>query len=272
MQESKLLGTLLPSSPDFLPIIQQIREKFQLPEISPGDDPIEEILLDDEPVSLEDFRQEIKAFVEKADDHLPPEISKILMQAKAFVGVPLDTNAIECLKDEYKKAFQDFYKLAQGMGIFAIKILDQFDSNFADMLYIYILTGESQESPSDWISKVVTASAMGEPVVIAAATQFADTEEIIRQFRKESRKTFGGNRPKVTDKVVSTGYYMQLQRAGKPWSYIVEQFIEINKFSLPRDRNSEQFKKTWNMYSKRLRKRIERSEKILSILVSDKKP
>jgi len=41
MKESKLLGTLLPSHPDLIPIIQAIREKYNLPEISPDDDPIQ---------------------------------------------------------------------------------------------------------------------------------------------------------------------------------------------------------------------------------------
>ncbi len=43
MQESKLLGTLLPSSPDFLPIVRQMREKYGLPEIDRDDDPITEL-------------------------------------------------------------------------------------------------------------------------------------------------------------------------------------------------------------------------------------
>jgi len=40
MQESKLLGKLLPTSPDFLPIVQQLRDKYGLPELAPDDDPI----------------------------------------------------------------------------------------------------------------------------------------------------------------------------------------------------------------------------------------
>ena len=60
MQKSKLISTLLPSSPDFQPIIQAIREKYELPEVNPEDDLIEEIFLNDEPVTLEDFRKDIK--------------------------------------------------------------------------------------------------------------------------------------------------------------------------------------------------------------------
>jgi len=45
MQESKLPGTLLPSSPDFLPIVRELRENSGLTEVSLDDDPIEERFL-----------------------------------------------------------------------------------------------------------------------------------------------------------------------------------------------------------------------------------
>jgi hypothetical protein len=37
MKETKLLGKLLPSHPDILPILVEIREKYHIPEISPID-------------------------------------------------------------------------------------------------------------------------------------------------------------------------------------------------------------------------------------------
>lgn len=61
MKESQLLGTLLPVIPDFLSIEQAIREKYNLPDISPEDDPITEIYLGDEIIPLEEFRNEIGA-------------------------------------------------------------------------------------------------------------------------------------------------------------------------------------------------------------------
>jgi hypothetical protein len=48
MKESHFLGTLLPSHPDFLPIEKAIREKYNLPDLSPDDDPNTEIFLGDE--------------------------------------------------------------------------------------------------------------------------------------------------------------------------------------------------------------------------------
>jgi hypothetical protein len=49
MQESRLLGKLLPTSLDFLPIARVLREKYGLPELAPDDDPIEELFLNGEP-------------------------------------------------------------------------------------------------------------------------------------------------------------------------------------------------------------------------------
>ena len=38
MKESELLGSLMPGHPDIFPIIENIRAKYQIPEMTPGDD------------------------------------------------------------------------------------------------------------------------------------------------------------------------------------------------------------------------------------------
>lgn len=43
MKESQLLGMLLPAHPDYAPIIDALRDKYQLAEISPDDETITEI-------------------------------------------------------------------------------------------------------------------------------------------------------------------------------------------------------------------------------------
>ena len=65
MKESEFLGTLLPSHPDFLPIVQTIREKYNLPEIIPDDEPITEIYLGDEMIPFEVVRKDIESLVRK---------------------------------------------------------------------------------------------------------------------------------------------------------------------------------------------------------------
>jgi hypothetical protein len=76
MKETQFLGTLLPSHPDFVPIVQAIRDKYKLPEISPGDDPITEIYLGDETIPLEEFRQDIENRIRENLTFLSPDIAR----------------------------------------------------------------------------------------------------------------------------------------------------------------------------------------------------
>lgn len=47
MKEAKILGELLPSHPDLLPIVNSVREKYRLKPVCPDDEPIEEIYLEE---------------------------------------------------------------------------------------------------------------------------------------------------------------------------------------------------------------------------------
>jgi hypothetical protein len=52
MKESELLGKLMPGHPDVLPIIENIREKYQIPEVRPEDEDITELLLTNHEIAL----------------------------------------------------------------------------------------------------------------------------------------------------------------------------------------------------------------------------
>jgi hypothetical protein len=58
MNEIKLFSSLVPGHPDIQPILQNIREKYDILEISPEDDGITEILLTDEQIDWDAVRQE----------------------------------------------------------------------------------------------------------------------------------------------------------------------------------------------------------------------
>ncbi len=140
---------------------------------------------------------------------------------------------------------QEFYKLTQKMGEFFIGAYGQFDEGIADMLYEFLLTGGVQEIPNDWISKVFRSDTQGEPFVMAMASQVANPEAIVQQFREECRAAFGPYHPKVTKIMVGTGYYLRLKKAGKPWNFIVEEFIMREKIQLPRERHSQRYAEIW---------------------------
>ena len=77
MQEDKLLGALIPSHPDIEPIIQAVREKYNLEIIYLDDDPIYEIFLGDENIPLEEFRLDIRSrILENLDKTVPEDFYK----------------------------------------------------------------------------------------------------------------------------------------------------------------------------------------------------
>jgi hypothetical protein len=88
MKESQFLGALLPSHPDFLPIEDSIREKYSLPEISPGDEEIAEIFLGDEIMPLEGFRKDIENKVRENLSFLPTELLNPCHLTKSHCPVP----------------------------------------------------------------------------------------------------------------------------------------------------------------------------------------
>jgi len=270
MNEFNLIGTLLPTSPDFFPIVQEFRNKYNLPEVNPDlDDPIEEIYLGNETIPLEKFRQEIQDRLEGDPIFMPNELGGFYNQAKALYGKPLEIQEFDLLPEEIKSSMVAVNALVQTMMENLLKVGGQYFSSLTRMLYIYILAGETEEIPKHWISAVAPIEIMGEKVVVAFASQAANPDAIVQQFRDTYAKTFGRRQPKITEMMVSTAYYMQLQRAGKKWDYIVAEYIRRNKFRLPRDKNTKRYFDVWTKYSQRLKKRIQRSEKTLSIVLRD---
>jgi hypothetical protein len=110
----------------------------------------------------------------------------------------------------------------------------------------------------------------GDAIILAMASQAADPDIVVNEFRAEYKKNFGIYRPKVTKTAVDTAYYLQLKRRRKPWNFIVEEYIRINDYKLP-PKTSKKYLETWRIYERRLKKRIQRTENILEVIIRDKK-
>jgi hypothetical protein len=270
MKENKFLGNLLPSSPDLQPIIEVIREKYNLAPISPDDDPITEIYLEDRPVTLVEFRQGVDEIVRKDLRFLSPSAIKQYEGSKLLIQ-PQSLDWLNALPDENKAATEAFLTLAANLSLPILQGYENFIDDVADMIYFYILTGEAGEVPSTWSSRVVTVSTNDEPAIIAMANQIADPEEVIKLFRQEYRKTFGTYRPRITDKIVSTAYYVMLKRQKNSWAHIVEEFIRLEKIKLPRNKSSKGYTDRMRIIQQKLKKRIQRSEIIFDVMIRDKK-
>lgn len=266
--EAEFLGNLFPSHPDLLPIIQSIREKYGLPEINPDSEPISEIYLVDKLIPLEVFRQDIEDHVRENLSFFPPKFVSMYKTAKSITEMTeikeLDEQPIsQDLKDKFRAMFEAAKLQMQPFYV----ILNAQIVSVANMLYEYILTGDAGEIPEDWFGKVFEMNIMETPTIIAMATSLTDLEQVVAQIRSQYRKSFGTSRTRLTTKKVGASYYLQLRRLGKKWDFIVEEYIRLNQISLPQNRTSKKYYDSRQRHERTLRRLLDRSEKILSILI-----
>lgn len=271
MKEAKILGDLLPSHPDLLPIVESIREKYKLKPVYPDDEPIEEIYFGEEILSLEEFHQDItNQVLEILGVFFPEKTVQLYRQAKTIVSMSSFTD-IDRFPDDLKPSMETFYTLLKNMMTPIYSVLNSQVSSIADMLYIYLLTGETQEVPSDWFGKVMTINMFDEILIMSLSSEMTNLDELTQQIHYEHKKTFGAKRVKITKTAVSTAYYMQLKRANADWRFIVEEYIRRNKVSMPHQKNSARYAEIWRRNEAKLKKRMQRTEKILEIIIRDKK-
>lgn len=273
MSETKLLGYLWPSHPDVKPIIKKLREKYdRLVEISPDDDPISELYLGDEIITLEIFWQEIKDMVDESEILINPDsdIYQVYNHSKRLKGKPPKlTREEKRLPRKYQQGIVESRKKALKLNKAFLDAIDKRHSDIANMIYTYLLTGESEEVPGDWFSKVTTVNIDGEILISVMATQVANPEEIMSQFYDLFEKTYGSDRPKITELAVSTAHYLMLQKMGHEWNYIVGEYIRINKFKMPNYKKSPEYAEAYKKHEQRLRKRIDRTKSILEVRLKD---
>lgn len=260
----------MPTHPDFQPIIQEIREKYNLTEINSDSEPVKELFLGDKEISFEEFLQDLSGIVQSNTNFLPPEYAHYYKIGKPGLGKPLDMQGRE-LPDDVMNFVNAMYAMLQSQMSVLIPILDNHYQAITQMLYVYLLTGETEEIPEDWVSMMSVQNIIGNKVIHLVATQLTDPNVAAQQFRELHKKTFGKHLPKVTKTVVSTAYYYQLKRLGKPWNFIVEEYILQNNFSMPKDRQSKKYLDVWRKHSERLKKRIQQCDAVLNVLIEEKK-
>jgi hypothetical protein len=271
MKEAKFLGNLLPAHPDIIPIVKAVREKYNLHEVNPEEEPIEEIYLEDRIVPFEEFRQEIMSqILENLDSLFPENFVKTYRTAKATSEAKEFTD-IDQFSEKQKPMIESFFQLMKNLMQPVYSALNAQIESITDMLYIYLLTGETEEVPSDWFGKVVTLPIMGNKTVIALAGEGTNVETLVQQLREEHKKTFGAVKVNLTDKKVSSAHYLQLKKLNKPWNFILEEYIRLEKIDLPRNKNSKRYFEIIRLAEQKLKKRIQRSEKVLNIIIRDKK-
>lgn len=271
MLEAQFLGGLLPSHPDYESIIEAIRTKYGLPELYPQDTPIKDIYLGDEIVSLEEFTQDVKNHIlENLDTLFPEDYVKKYRSSK--LGIELDyQKELEKFSNDLKPAMQAFFEFTKNSMEAVYKILDANIDEVVVIICNYLLLGDSMEAPQDWFGKVFTMKSGEETIIFAGISELTNLDFMFQQVRKLYEKTYKRRPIKLTPKTASTAYYLQLMRRTKDRDFVLDEFIRLNGFDLPRSRNSQRYIDVRNKYWQRLRKRLKKADEILNVVIGQGK-
>jgi len=273
MNESILLSKLLPSHPDFYPIVQAIREKYNIPEVSKSDDGITEILLSDQDIDWKSVHNDIK---QQLVDN--PEVLKDNFFALYTSMKLLDSNQ-EIEKDianapeiEQEKLKHQYELISKSPYYSLIKIkIEEFFNTITDILFEYLITGEVRDYNYDWFGGVMTGMIDQEtPVVYAIASELSDPKEIARKFKEECTRVFGKQNINITQGQLKTADYLRMKFEGKKISDIVDEYILLHPSEFPRDHHSPAFRNAKRKKQEKIKKDMQRLQNRFFAILGDK--
>jgi hypothetical protein len=260
MQIKKLLGKLTPAHPDFIPILQTIREKYDLPEIVPGDETLAEILGAEAEIDPEILRQDILTALKDNPELLPADARSIYTLVQAKEGNKFDLSKLDECPPEIKKNFMALLDLVVALLKPSHSVIDAIFSTLADNLLDYLLTGETRDLPENWLQVADTMNILGETVIFAMCNQAADPKQAAQLYKAEFTKTFGKDRPKVTEGHLNTAENLRMKWEGKSIAYLVDIYAEKHPSQFPSDFRSKEYKAAKKKQYQIMKKRLQRLE------------
>ena len=271
MLEDKFLGGLLPSHPAYEPIINAIRTKYDLREVYPQDEPIKEISLGDEIVSMDEFTQDVKNQVlENLENIFPENYVKKYKSAKQAIVFDYEKE-LEKYNDELRPSMEMFFEFARNASQTVYQVLDANIDETVKMICEHVLLGDIVEAPQDWFGKVLVQDTGDGKIILAIASEITNLDYLFQEIRDLHKKTFKTKVVKITKTTVDTAYYLQLMRRNKDKDFVLAEFIRLNKFSLPRNKNTPRYAEVRNMYWERLKKRLKSAKIILESIGREEK-
>lgn len=281
MKETQFLGTVFLESPLIFPILENIREKYDIPDLDPTKDGLKERLLqemeNDQEIDWKAVRQDLENEIRKIPDLLPPELAffyKVIEAKKALPPEPTFTEPItDKLKSDVLALYQGFVNLfnliADHFAAPLQAVINNFFSVMANNALEYLYTGKVRDIPQDWISSVQTLSMFGEDAVMAIASRLADPDEAAEQFRQKLIETFGKHRPKLTKKNLPFAEYFTMSLRGIRLKDITDEYIVRHPHAFPKDPQSPEFKRAKRDLADRLKKTIKRLKLTIENMIGE---
>ena len=273
MQKSKLVGALIPSLPGLQEIANNIRDKYHIPPVNPGEDGITKIILADQEIDWDSVQKDINSQIRNNADLLPSDLRQFL-PLKGQVNWPDEPDIYEPISDEFRKtviALYKFYVNTVRSYSLIFGIIDQYYDTLTSIVKEYLITGKGSEVPTDWFGKVTTSSIMGEPVVMAIAGQLTDSRWIAKEFKSEMTRMFGKGRSKIKDEYLNTADLMAMRMSGKSMKDIVDVDMSLHPSNYPFDKTSKSYRASIETRKDMLKKRLKRLKDFILEMSGDKK-
>jgi hypothetical protein len=271
MKENELIGTLLHILPEMQEIANNIREKYNIPEIIAGTNRAAELILIEPEVDWSVVEADINTQVRQHPNVLPDHLKPFLM-FKDAQNWPDEPEIYETISEDFKNKVTFLYKFFVSTGrtfSMAGVMIDNCYDVIAKNLLRYIMTGEGSEVPQDWIGVVATTSMFGETTVLAMASGLTDPKWIAKEFKAELTKTFGKNRPRITKETLASAELYSLKRTGKRLRDIIDIDRERNPSNYSFDKKSKSYKPSIEKRKEVIKKRLQRFEQTLEQLIED---
>jgi hypothetical protein len=263
MLETQFYGKLLPTHPDIMSILLDIREKYNIPEISPNSNGLKKLLMHGLGIRWKSVHSEILERLKDTPSFIPEETRQIYLKFKEFQLKGLVDPELKTVSKKLRKdittIFEVFLKMYEPQAV----QIDNFYHAIADHCIEFLLTGEAREIPQNWLAYVNTENTSGEKVVVAVANALADPDAIAEIFKAECLKSFGKHEPKITEEQIKTADYLRLKYFDKPLDYLLEE-EEIRDPKTYRGKKSRRYPTAARRHHSRMRQRLYRLEKQLS--------
>jgi len=271
MQLSELLGKLLPGHQDTLPIINAIREKYQIPEILPEDEDFTKILLSNNEIDWQAVRNDIEQQIRESDLFLPPATKMLYKNIQAINNNSVDFPELAPLDERTRNAVISMFRMIYGLYSQIIPSIDDMYNTLTDMIFENILTGKTREAPQDWFGKVVAIPSFeGETLIVAMAGEFSDPKVITEQFKSMYTKTFGKDRPALTDMNLKTAEFLAMKLQGKSLKYMVERYADKYPDQFPKNKDTKAYDDAVTKHKATMKKNIQRLQDALDLMIGDK--
>lgn len=266
----QILSDMLPTHSDIQPILETLREKYDLPKGGIIDSDYAEQILERDDIPWETIREEVKAEIENISDLWPPGVHNLFASFREFPEAKENPDAFVESLDIEQGEVSSFVKGMYGKLFLPLwKKIDEFVTTTTDLLLVFLATGETRDIPFDWTGSVQTMSSFGEPAVFAIAGQLSDPKEIMQQFMTEYNRVFGKDRPRISQEFINSIDLLRMKFDHVPLKDIADVYIQRNRSQFSRDAHSAKYRAQKRRLEERLKKRFQRNEETLRKLVGD---